>query len=193
MQQTLKQYAVDREVNQEQSSGQQPEKPDSINHRSSSAAITTSRDPQPAHFNPPGSQQRQRPANEHNASNPHAPPHPQESARYASNAAPSTPAHATSVGTQTDGQQSQRWSCSNCLHRNDPARNPELCEACNAAKVSRGRSHIASPAGSGQQSHRWSCSNGSHRNDPATNPEKCAGCGTRQAVEDVTSGSWIML
>ena len=40
-------------------------------------------------------------------------------------------------------QQAQRWSCSKYSHRNDPDRVPELCEAYNAIRLSRGRSHSA--------------------------------------------------
>lgn len=37
----------------------------------------------------------------------------------------------------TAGQVSQRWVCARCSNRDDPARNPEKCNACRAVRGSR--------------------------------------------------------
>ena len=106
MQQTLKQYDIDRRANQVQSSQQEPEKLDSRNLQSSGAAENESRNPQSPSCNPSASQERQRLDDGHNVSSPHAPPYSQQGVRYVSYAAPSTlaPRVSTSyVGTQTDG------------------------------------------------------------------------------------------
>ena len=158
MQQTLKQYAVDGRVNQDGSSQQQPEESYSRNHRSNSATSNISRDPRSAYFNPSGSQGRQRPGNEYNASNHPAPPHPQQT----SYAAPTPPAYTTSVETHTDGFSAASASS---LGRDPPsnAHSPYMNSPSTSA-LGNGTSHITSPTRDGQQYQRQSCSNCLHRN-----------------------------
>ena len=103
MQQTLKQYAVDRTVNQVKSSQQQPKETNSQNLRSNSAADKMFQDLKTACFNSSNSQEIQCFIDEYNASSARTPPHPQQGVPDTSYAARSPPAHTTSVGTQTDG------------------------------------------------------------------------------------------